>query len=274
MNKTNRWWEGYIVRYAVGTVVGAMCVYFILDMLGGEAKALWLMQPNITNDHIIALNETCKTLNSQACIVQAQLTQDLYGFNFVQLVLLGIYGLAFNYLASAPVLVLHAVRRVFMTKNACNKEYSQCSKILPSCLVAVFLIGLTFIGFGFCMPWVHGWLNELLLILAGVYLLLQLGLLCWEYSNSKSLLRYYKQLHRARTSGCIDADSYKHLREHGNAFLLVLHNVMLLGVIFAIIQSFGDQWIPLAILWIIPAAGVYMLGHKIEAEMASDRMCK
>ena len=66
MNNSNRWWELYIVRYAIGTVVGAMCVYFILYTLGTEAKALWLMQPDITKEHIGALVEQCKQETSQA----------------------------------------------------------------------------------------------------------------------------------------------------------------------------------------------------------------
>jgi hypothetical protein len=50
---------------------------------------------------------------------------------------------------------------------------------------------------------------------------------------------------------------------------------MLLGVIFAIMHAFGDDWVLLAILWILPAAGVYLHGHKVEAEIASYRThCK
>lgn len=273
MNNSNRWWELYIVRYAIGTVVGAMCVYFILHTLGTEAKALWLMQPDITKEHIGALVEQCKQESNQACIVQAQLTQDLYGFNLAQLILLGIYGLAYTYFASAPVLVIHAIRRILLAKKAKSEDESQTTK---PCLVLGILIfiGSLLLIFGGAVIWQIGWLNVAILSLASAYLLLQLILLACESRNASALLAHYKKLHTARESKCIETDSYKHLREHGNAFLLVVHNVMLLGVVFAISQTFGAEWILLAILWIFPAAGVYMLGHKIEAEMIKDSDCE
>ncbi|MBE0471730.1 MAG: hypothetical protein IBX55_19745 [Methyloprofundus sp.] len=124
------------------------------------------------------------------------------------------------------------------------------------------------------MIWQIGWLNVAMLSLASTYLLLQLILLACESRNAPALLAHYKKLHTARKSKCIEADIYKHLREHGNAFLLVLHNVMLLGVVFAIYQTLGTEWLLLSILWILPAAGVYMLGHKIEAEMIKDSDCE
>lgn len=118
------------------------------------------------------------------------------------------------------------------------------------------------------------WLNVVMLLLAALYLVILSSLLFCESRNASALLAHYKKLHTSRESKCIETDSYKHLREHGNAFLLVLHNVMLLGVVFAIHQTFGAEWILLAILWILPAAGVYMLGHKIEAEMIKDSDCE
>lgn len=75
MKKVSHWWDVYIVRYAIGTVVGAMCVYFVLDMLGPEAKALWLMQPDITDLNIWDLGTICSE-NPQACLVQAQITKE------------------------------------------------------------------------------------------------------------------------------------------------------------------------------------------------------
>lgn len=130
LNNTSRWWDVYIVRYALGTVVGAMCVYFILHTLGSEAKALWLMQPNITELNIWDLGTICSE-NPSACLVQAQITQDLYSFNIVQFILLGIYGLAFTYFASGPVLVWHAVRCQFIENNRCvNKKSSWLTRIV------------------------------------------------------------------------------------------------------------------------------------------------
>lgn len=276
VQQTSQWWDGYIVRYAVGTVTGAMCVYFILHLLWPEAKALWLMQPNITAEHIAALETTCKIQSDQACIVQAQLLQDLYGFNFAQLALLGIYGLAFTYIASAPVLVMHAVRRNTFSNN---KQKSTCSGIVGKVFLWTVLRYFLLIGCVAVFFFSSVLINQntmitifiyLILAFSGLYILLQIFVLYCEYSQVSYLLEYYKKVHKARQSKCIDINSYKHLREHGNAFLLVIHNIIFLAVIFSIAHTFGSEWVLLIVLWIFPASGVYLLGHKIEAAMAGE----
>lgn len=255
------------MRYAIGTVVGAMCVYFVLDMLGPEAKVLWLMQPDITELNIWDLGTICSD-NPQACLVQAQITQDLYGFNLAQLILLGIYGLAFTYFASGPVLVWHAVRSQFIQNLPCANE--KASRLIRLIVFLAFLVVVTSLG-SLARPDCE-WLVHGLLFSAAIYALVQVWLLI--RSDFKQSFSYLKKLHVSRKSKCIESNSYKHLREHGNAFLLVLHNVMLLGVIFAIIQTLGEDWLILTLLWILPAAGVYILGHKLEAELVADRQCK
>lgn len=176
-------------------------------------------------------------------------------------------------------MVIHAISRILLAKKTKRKdEPKDDHQTVKPCLTPrtgfTIVALLIILGFGVGLIWQMTWLNVAILSLASAYLLLQLTLLACESRNAPALLAHYKKLHTARESKCIDPDSYKHLREHGNAFLLVLHNVMLLGVVFAIHQTFGAEWTLLAILWIFPAAGVYMLGHKIEAEMIKDSDCK
>lgn len=265
----SRWWEGYIIRYAVGTVVGGMCVYFILSMLGPSAKSFWLMQPNITHVHLDALIDICKNKSSEACLVQAQLAQDLYGFNFAQLALLGVYGLAFNYIASAPVLVYHAVRSSFSN----NKLY------FILCGVVSFFILLVFLFFFECV-YQFKFNNGVYLLF--LYFIFQLLIIIYRWFSKKSFF-FYKNLHNARQLGAIDVTSYKHLREHGNAFLIVLHNLFFMYVIVSLSELFKiiswqgkligfevDKIIFLSVLWIVPASLVYFIGHGIEIDMISD----
>ena len=267
----SRWWEGYIIRYAVGTVVGGMCVYFILHTLGADAKALWLMQPDITQLHLDALIDICKNTNSEACLVQAQLAQDLYGFNFPQLALLGAYGLAFNYIASAPVLVFHAVRQIF---------FSPASAIINNnfdcLLVRAFLPGFLFVPIILYNMFFYRsyWLFSFLFFLCCFYLVLQFIFICKEYTASNKIISFYSELHKARQSNLIDTNSYKHLREHGNAFMLVIHNVLLLCFVFTIVKLFGEKYILLSLVWALPAACVYFVGHKIESEMVKASLKK
>ena len=268
----SRWWEGYIIRYAVGTVVGGMCVYFILHTLGADAKALWLMQPDITQLHLDALIDICKNTNSEACLVQAQLAQDLYGFNLTQLILLGIYGLTFNYIASAPVLVLHATRKFWI----CNKnKLIKCNKWL-----ALLRFGLlAFVMFCICYPFgsavnqEYKWLMLFVFSLALTLLMYQIIFLAHEALCPLGSINFYISLHKFRQSGLIDINSYKHLREHGNAFLLVLLNFLLLFLIMTIHLLFPDNYYLLfgaVFLWISPAAYIYFLGQRIESDLISN----
>lgn len=265
----SRWWEGYIIRYAVGTVVGGMCVYFILHTLGADAKALWLMQPDITQLHLDALIDICKNTNSEACLVQAQLAQDLYGFDFPQLALLGVYGLAFNYIASAPVLVFHAVRSSFTGDKLC----------FVLCGVVIFFILLVFLFFFECVYQFKFNSGVYLLLL---YFIFQLSMIICRWFSKNSFV-FYKNLHNARQLGAIDVTSYKHLREHGNAFLIVLHNLFFMYVVISLSELFKimswqgnligfevDKIVFLSVLWIVPASLVYFIGHDVEGDMVSD----
>jgi len=86
-----RWWEFYAVRYAMGTVVGAIVFYFlclatpVLKPLLFEATATPGTVPGATPLPSIKLDS-------------------------VQLTLLAAYGLVYCYIASAPILVFHAGR--------------------------------------------------------------------------------------------------------------------------------------------------------------------
>ncbi|MFD1007271.1 hypothetical protein [Oceanisphaera ostreae] len=264
-----RWWEGYIIRYAVGTVVGGMCVYFILNTLGADAKSLWLMQPNITQLHLDALLDICINDNSQACLVQAQLAQNLYGFNFPQLALLGIYGLAFNYIASAPILVLHATRKFWIFNR---NKLIRCNKwlvLLGFGFVAFVILSILY-PFGSAVNQECKWLMLAVYSLVLTILMSQIIFLAHEALCPQGSINFYISLHKVRQSGLIDTNSYKHLREHGNAFLLVLLNFLLLFFIITIHLLFPDNYYLLfgaVFLWISPAAYIYFLGHKIESDL-------
>lgn len=81
MNEQNdsHWWEFYGVRYAQGTVVGAMIVFFLFSQNEALKKLLFL-------------------------------PADPKDFGMPHLILLAVYGLAYCYIASAPILIMHAGR--------------------------------------------------------------------------------------------------------------------------------------------------------------------
>lgn len=262
-----RWWESYLVRYAIGTVVGALCVYALLDAVGGSVMAKALMMPHVTDQHMGVLASSCKEANANACVAQLQLYQDLYGFNLPQLILLGIYGAAYCYVASAPGLVLHAVRRQLVSgvdKPLPRKGWFATGKFALIFLVAAGLIslGVLLLAGAVAAAWV-------VVIATSIMIVWQIVLLWDEYRDGNALLLFYEQLHRARHNPKIPLDSYRHLREHGNAFFIVALELMFFAAAMSMLKVFGQNpyWPVLLVCWVVPGAMVYFLGHRVEALM-------
>lgn len=80
----NRWWEFYFVRYFVGTAIGAIIVLFL------------------------AMSES--TIISQGTVTTIFKSLKPEKFESGYILVLATVGLAFCYVASSPILVLHATR--------------------------------------------------------------------------------------------------------------------------------------------------------------------
>ncbi|MDY6891810.1 MAG: hypothetical protein SVU24_09530 [Pseudomonadota bacterium] len=171
--------------------------------------------------------------------------------------LLGIYGLGYCYIASAPALVVHATRRQLLSEDG-----KACCKVLF--FTAVFIIPLVaWLG---CSSAAAAWA---VLFSAALLIVKQLCLLVVEYRQKDKIISFYESLHRARQRPKISLDSYRHLREHGNAFFIVVLELMFLAVALSVFKLFGAHpyWPALLVLWITPGAAVYFLGHRIESLM-------
>lgn len=255
-----RWWESYLVRYAIGSVVGALFVYAILSAIGGDVMNKALMIPTVSKDQLNILMRACENSNANACVAHLQLYQDLYGFNLPQLALLGIYGFGYCYVASSPGLVVHAVRRHLASGG--NRPLLRKDWLMAGLAIASVLIPLVVL---LCSGAVAAaWVT---LITAGILVLVQIALLFVEYHQGNVVLQFYEQLHRTRLYPKITLDSYRHLREHGNAFFIVVLELMFFSVAMSMLKIFGHHpyWPILLILWVVPGAAVYFLGHRIEA---------
>ncbi len=88
-------------------------------------------------------------------------------------------------------------------------------------------------------------------------------------STKRATILFYKKLHNARKNPEIAPSSYRHLREHGNAFFIVILELGFLAIILSWIKLFGSSlyWPLLLAVWIAPGAAVYFVGHVLEAEM-------
>lgn len=229
------------------------------------------MMPNITEDHIFYLTTACDELkDNSACILQLSLMQDLYGFNFPQLLLLGVYGLAFCYIASSPVLVAHAIRRQYNSLPQIKGKISS-----ETLLLVAFLFTL---GFQLLFLFTKAdWPAYIALTTVCFFIFSQAAFLFREFRAGCAPWNFYVRLENARQRSSIDLDSYRHLRENGNAFLIVVFEIILFAAASAIChlttgptKDFTtSHWLVLVLLvaWILPGAMVYFLGQRIEALM-------
>jgi hypothetical protein len=65
-------------------------------------------------------------------------------------------------------------------------------------------------------------------------------------------------------------ESYRHLREHGNAVSIVLLEIAL-GVILASMKT-DSEFVTALVVWLIPAAYSWVVGSRLEKTMAEGRL--
>lgn len=251
VEKNSRWWEFYYVRYFVGTIFGTIIIIgltFFVEIDGNSLLKL-LDQPKdkLTINKIIELAE-------------------LFEFVKVNFWIFLLIGLAYCYLASAPILVFHAYRASFFkvdnNKIISGKKFNwivvgiylgTLALILESLIFKkTFLIGI--------MPWV---------MLTGILILQIIIIVTCLYGDKTSkfysILTEYRQKEKNNNSRDNYIESYKHLREHGNAFLILLME-LLLGLILVKVHQISHITLVI-VLWILPATSVWILGTILEAKL-------
>lgn len=234
----NKWWQYYAVRYFVGTVVGAIFVVFLNS------------EPGSPFEHQLAIFGESKEAT------------------FLGVGLVAALGFAFCYIASSPVLTLHATRahlRISAIKT--SPDAFTCAILVPTIIVILlswqFLPPLVALSYGF---------------IVGV----EIGLITLAvFTKFKVVERYYRDLATARSNGMPKKDisttsgneyltSYRHLREHGNAVLIVLLEGLLAYTLFHS-PSRSCAMIILT-LWLFPAATVWLVGTALESRLVSKAL--
>jgi hypothetical protein len=225
------WWEVYFIRYFVGTVVGAAILLYLNK---SEHSAL-------------------KEFIMPGVVDVSKLEPQL-------LVLLGTVGLTYCYVASAPVLVLHAARASLLPG---------LSKILNPWLIGATALALVIAVV--CAALTDARVTILSLTALFLVLALQLiPLFLVTRTQGEAGHKYYMKIAEARADTKPYRqeykESYRHLREHGNAFLILLFEAVL-GVILAGSTSSAMALIIL-IVWVLPAAFIWVYGCILEYRYA------
>jgi hypothetical protein len=201
---------------------------------------------------------------------------------------LGTAGLAYCYIASAPILLMHGFRFRFSEKE----EWWWVIRFTP--IVAVVLLSLFALRYGTiapssfrsgpCMWW-------LMYVPYGIIVLLQIIGLLW--GTLDTVRHNYVGLAHERAKRWTDVpwgelwvneyvESYRHLREHGNAFLIILMEVILAAALYAAGGCQGGcrpphtadttiRFFTVAVIWIVPATFSWFLGTWLEFQIVPGK---
>ncbi len=230
VKKSPRWWEFYFVRYFVGTVVGFVIVVFLLF-------------------------ESTSPLNGSNFLGKATI-QDLTGANVL---LLSGVGLAFCYISSAPILVFHALRSAYEYPEKWWQRTIFGPVLVVIASVAIVLMAVAKLS-GYDLGPTLAYVFVLAVVAVQVYLY-------WKiFCGGKPADKFYDRLTECRAkAGSEDVEymeSYRHLREHGNAFLILVFESGL-GASMYLMDTSGHA-LATVLLWIVPAPFVWFVATHLE----------
>lgn len=234
MRTDKRWWEFYFVRYFVGSVIGMGVMIFLNTSENSPLRDR--IFSNIVN-------------------------KDAVSNNFV---LMAALGLAYCYIASAPVLVMHMTRSEMDFKKYFdfNLWRSLTIVISTSLVILAFLWGQEIVLWS-----LKFWELSLAALVIGLQAMMIVDALRTKFD---SVFNYYSKISQERAkrsrARAEYIESYRHLREHGNSFLIVLFELMLATTLSAV-NNMGHLLL-VVFLWILPACMAWFIGSYLESRLS------
>lgn len=234
--ESNRWWEFYFVRYFVGSVLGSLVILALV------------FHPNSLLSPVIG---SLFHFNSKDFF-------DLKSEHF--LVVLG-FSIAFCYISSAPILVLHAFRAHIdfkaKTKTSLRSWSFRAALLIPPLLIDFFIYKDNPLKFAFFFCYTLVIYFQATLVISAI---------CNKFDT---VFNFYKSLAKERAKDAQERkqyiESYRHLREHGNAFLILFCEVVL-GCSLFVSDSLSEALLVI-VIWLIPAIFVWVLGTALESNI-------
>jgi hypothetical protein len=273
-NADSRWWEFYFIRYAMGTVIGAIILFQLFYEIDSLRELLFLPK---SETYVQGSVET----GAQSNAVQRGAQMPL---SIAHVIVYAAYGLAYCYLASAPVLFFHSSRFFLKVEEPAIRPKRL---IIALAFSVVTLLGLMVLSI---------WLGHLNVDSKGIVLsfflafglgLAMLGLLCGVLviTYSRHVYHHYELLDSARRAHTGElVDSYRHLREHGNSFFIVALEIFFAFFLCSLISAYVAGGVesatkaqlvtPLAFglfAWVSPGVVVWLAATAIERQFVERR---
>ena len=95
------------------------------------------------------------------------------------------------------------------------------------------------------------------------------ALSCWSIRDSNLIVNFYKKLAEKRQENLDYVESYRHLREHANAFALVLCEILFCLFFVTGLEISGSvNFVPVSIIfWLFGPALIWLLANELENEL-------
>lgn len=234
----NRWWEFYFIRYFVGSVLGSLIIMALAFHPDSSLSSVIAKVFNLHDNNLLVLK-------SEHFLVVLS------------------FGIAFCYLASAPILVMHALRAHF------DFQRNPITSIKFWFIVlAIIIVVSLFLFMWFILSW-----KPTKIIFFSAYILtvfFQFALLAPAvHEKFNTVFDFYKKLSKDRAKESQDRkqfiESYKHLREHGNAFLILFCELVLGCALFVSTSLSGA--LAVIIIWLLPTLPIWFLGTFLESKV-------
>ena len=235
MAEKSRWWDHYYVRYFVGSV------FAVPLMLALSKTPAVCAMVDVTGDN--------KLLNATV---------------------LGAAGLAFCYVASAPILLLHAARGRHSNKGHAVSKVDKKSKAFALVTVLWAVALGVWVARGLVPPvrlgyW-SGYLPFAAVVATEVIWILRTPI--------AHIVAFYRGLAEERAQDPKEAlgrwrreyiQSYRDMREHGNALLILVMEAVLTA---ALLQAASPGILfGMLVLWVMPGAFVWFIATTLEAHL-------
>jgi hypothetical protein len=230
----SRWWEYYVLRYFVGTVVGAIAIVFLVKLPDSPLRGFPL----------IGELSSLQVKDMPALIVIA----------------LGAFGFTYCYIASTPMLLLHATRaQLGLSPLRLRWRFWLPTSVAIICLHRVMVWGLS----------IRWWSSRsfgalVFLIVVGVQLAIVVDAHRDRFNRVTSFYEHLAQARGRESQSVVEyVESYRHLREHGNACAILALEFTLALVLF----SARELCLALVavILWLFPSTYAWFIGSLLEA---------
>jgi len=235
-----RWWDFYLVRYFMGTILGSIVFYLIIFRFRhfrGEKLNISILGEGFNSVFDIILD------NNSAI--------------GLSVILAG--GMLLSYISSGPILILHSIRLGLRFGEISKRvlKFNQAGVVLlllSGSFLALLVYQLMIISL-----WV-ALMN--LIILIPFFLFLYLWCTDKNVSKEQKLDHLCYNLVKKRSSEIEYPQTYRHLREHGNAFFIVLTEALLGGCLY-FAKSPSDILVILS-CWVIPPIFMWFFANYLE----------